>query len=142
MSLVIHGRSPWMRPSNLEEFFSLPELWDSSHTSVKSLAADVYETADEVVVELSVPGVKPEELSINVTGDVLTITGESKKEAEVKKRDYFQKQISYGSFAQSVSLPTAVQSEKAEANFEHGILKINLPKAEESKPKKIEVKVK
>ncbi|MBU6389502.1 Hsp20/alpha crystallin family protein [Patescibacteria group bacterium] len=121
-----------------DDLMSWSEYNDSHYLPV---AADVYETAETVCVELAVPGVKPDGISINIVGDVLTVTGKSEKEEVEEKREYYQKQVRYGSFTQSITLPCAVKSEEAEATFTHGILKISLPKAEASKPKQIQIKV-
>lgn len=103
---------------------------------------DMYQTDKEVVVKASLPGVKPEEVDISITGDVLTIKGEHKEEEEVKEKDYFRKELRYGTFSRSLQLPVAVETDKAEAVFENGVLTLTLPKAEEAKPKQIKVKAK
>jgi HSP20 family protein len=102
-------------------------------------ALDVYETDDAVVVKGALPGVRPEEVDISVTGDVLTIKGETKSEEETKDGNYHRRELRYGAFARSVALPTLVDHDKAEATFENGILTISLPKAEEVKPKSIKI---
>lgn len=103
---------------------------------------DMYQTDKDVVVKASLPGVKPEEVDISITGDVLTIKGEHKEEQEVKEKGYFRKEMRYGTFNRSLQLPVAVKSDKAEAIFENGVLTLTLPKAEEAKPKQIKVKAK
>jgi len=103
-------------------------------------ALDVYQTDKNVVVKASLPGIKPEEVDISVTGDVLTIKGEHKEEEEEKKADYFRRERRYGAFHRSMALPVSVKAEKAEATFENGVLTITLPKTEEVKPKQIKVK--
>lgn len=108
----------------------------------ETLAVDMYETDNAIVVKAAVPGVKPEELDISVSGDVLTIKGETKAEEEVKDERYMRRECRYGSFSRSLSLPVPVVADKAEAEFENGILKLTLPKAEEVKPKSIKVKAK
>lgn len=128
---------------DFDDFFRIPDWFDDvQHSQLRGMAADVYETDDSVVVEMSVPGIKPEDININVTGDTLTVSGETKTEQEEndKKRHYYQKQLRYGSFAQTVSLPSSVDADKADANFEHGVLRISLPKSEAAKPKRIEIK--
>ena len=105
-----------------------------------AIPLDVYETPDQVVVKASLPGVKPGEMDITLTGDTLTIKGETKGEREVKRDDYLLQEHRYGKFARSVSLPEGLQGEKAEATFESGILTLTIPKAEEVKPKTIRVK--
>ena len=102
-------------------------------------ALDVYETDDALVVKGALPGVRPDEVDIAVTGDVLTIKGETKSEEETKDGNYHRRELRYGAFARSIPLPTQVNHEKAEATFENGILTITLPKAEEVKPKSIKI---
>jgi HSP20 family protein len=106
------------------------------------LPIDMYQTAKDVVVKASLPGVKPEEVDISITGDTLTINGEHKEEEEVKQEDYFRRERYYGAFSRSLILPVQIQSDKAEAVFENGVLTLTLPKAEEVKPKQIKVKAK
>jgi HSP20 family protein len=107
-----------------------------------AVALDMYQTDDAVVVKASLPGVKPEEIDISVTGDMLTIKGETKSEHEVKEENYFRREMRYGSFSRTVPIPVSVQSDKAEAVFENGVLTLTLPKAEEVKPKAIKVRAK
>ncbi|NMC45470.1 MAG: Hsp20/alpha crystallin family protein [Chloroflexi bacterium] len=103
---------------------------------------DMYQTDDEIVVEASIPGIKPEDISISVAGEVLTIKGEVQQEQETKDADYHIKERRFGSFSRSITLPTLVIADKAVADFKNGILKLKLPKAEEVKPKTITVKAK
>ncbi|RJQ43161.1 MAG: Hsp20/alpha crystallin family protein [Anaerolineaceae bacterium] len=103
---------------------------------------DMYQTENEVVIEASIPGVDPEDINISVAGEVLTIKGEVKEEKETKNADYHIKERRYGSFSRSITLPTQILTEKANADFKNGILKLTLPKAEEVKPKTITVKAK
>jgi HSP20 family protein len=123
-----------------EESFIRPRSWMMPFEG--GLAVDVYETEDNVVVEASLPGVKPEEIEVNLTGNVLTIKGETKFEKEENGERYIRRERRYGSFCRSVSLPAGLEGGKAEAEFEHGILKLTIPKAEAVKPKVIEVKTK
>jgi HSP20 family protein len=108
----------------------------------EALAIDIYETADSVVVKTSVPGVKPEEIDITITGNTVTIAGETKAEEKVEEENYIRRERRYGRFSRSVTLPSGVKTEKAEATFEHGLLTLTIPKAEEAKPKVIKVKSK
>ena len=105
-------------------------------------AIDLYQTDDEVVVKAALPGVKADQVQINVTGDLLTIKGETKEESETKDKNYHIREQRWGAFERSVVLPTAVVSDKAKAEFEDGVLTVTLPKAEEVKPKTITVKAK
>ena len=106
------------------------------------LPVDMYQTATDVVVKASIPGLKPDEVDISITGDTLTIKGEHKEEKEAKEQDYLYKERRYGTFSRSLIIPVSVKADKAEASFENGVLTITLPKAEESKPKQIKVKAK
>ncbi len=101
---------------------------------------DVSQTENEVVVKASLPGAKPEDVDISILGDILTIKGESKSEQETKEQDYTRREVRYGAFERQLSLPAPVKAEQAEANFENGILTLRIPKAEEAKPKRIEIK--
>jgi HSP20 family protein len=129
---------------------AMDRLFDDAFTRPISLrdsgwsspAIDMYQTDDEVVVKAALPGFKADEVQINVTGDVLTIRGEMKQEEEKKDRAWHIREQRWGSFERSVALPTAVTSDKANADFENGILTITLPKAEEVKPRTITVKAK
>jgi len=105
-------------------------------------AVDVYQDKDNVIVEMDVPGIEPEKVDISVENDVLTVSGKREEKKEVKREDYYRKEIRSGSFSRSVILPMKVKGEGAQAEFQKGTLKITLPKAEEAKPKKIAVKVK
>jgi HSP20 family protein len=105
-----------------------------------SPAIDLYQTADEVVVRASLPGVSAKDLNISITGDVLTLRGEAQSEEDVEGAQYHIKERRFGSFTRSLGLPTAVMADKADAQFENGILTLRLPKAEEVKPKTITVK--
>jgi len=105
-----------------------------------NLPLDMYQTKDEVVVKAALPGMKPEEVDITLTGDTLTIKGEHKEDKEVKEADYIRREHRYGSFSRTVAIPVSVQSDKAQAAFENGILTLTLPKAEAIKPKQIKIK--
>lgn len=122
-----------------EDFFSRSPV---SYDGYGVVNLDMIQTADEVIVKASVPGIKPDDLNIAVTGDTLTIRGEVKSEEEKKDANYHMREIKYGSFARSVLLPCAVVADKAQAEFENGMLRLVLPKAEEVKPKTITVKAK
>ncbi len=103
---------------------------------------DVYETANDVVVKAALPGMKPEDVDITLTGDVLTISGETKEETEHNDKNYIRRERRYGSFTRSVTLPDGLQADKADAKFENGVLTLTIPKSEQVKPKKIPVQAK
>ena len=116
-------------------------MTDGRHTS-SIPAIDMYQTDNEVVVKASLPGIKADDVQINMTGDLLTIKGEMKQTDENKAKNYHIHEQRCGAFERSVHLPMAVVSDKAKAEFENGILTVTLPKAEEVKPKLITIKAK
>jgi HSP20 family protein len=122
-----------------DDFFRGPHLvpWESAEFI---FPLDLYETEESVVVKAPLPGVRPEDVDISITDDILTIKGETKSEEEVKREDYHRRELRYGSFCRSVPLPTGVEHDKTEATFEQGILTVTLPKTAEAKPKTIKVK--
>ncbi|BBB48483.1 HSP20 family protein [Pelolinea submarina] len=122
-----------------DDFFSRSPI---EYEGYGSINLDMMQTEDDVVIKASIPGVKAEDINISVSGDTLTIRGEMKSEEEVEKADYHLHEIHQGAFARSVLLPCPVVADKAKADFENGILKLTLPKAEEIKPKTITVKAK
>ncbi len=125
-----------------EESFVHPGGGLVRSAGMQPLSVDMYETDDDVVVEATVPGAKPEDIDISISGDTLTIRGEVKRESEVKEDNYLRRERVYGSFCRTLPLPTPVVTDKAEAIFENGVLTLTLPKAEEVKPKAIKVKAK
>ena len=126
-----------------EDSFIRPGAWplpfDGGNFSVP---ADVIETKDNIVVKLSAPGVKPEDIDVSVVGDALTIQGELKSEEQFEEGSYLRKERRFGSFQRTFSLPASVASDKAKAEFENGVLTLTLPKAETAKPKSIKVTMK
>ncbi len=105
-------------------------------------AVDMYQTDNEVVVKAAIPGIKADEVQINITGDVLSLKGEVRQNEEVKEKAYHIREQRWGSFERTLVLPSNVVADKAKADFENGILTITLPKAEEAKPKTITIKTK
>lgn len=104
-----------------------------------SVPLDVREDGDELVVEASIPGMRPEEIEVEIEDGMLTIKGETKREYEEKKKDYLLKERSEGSFYRSIRLPETVMSEGATSSYKDGVLTVTMPKKAESKPKKITV---
>ena len=127
-----------------EESFTRPfRMLGTVRETTRVLPLDVYETDENVVVRAALPGAKPEDVEINVTGDALTIKGRIHSEAEkeeARKWNWICNEVWYGEFVRTLTLPIPVQADKAEATFEDGILTLTLPKAEEIKPKQIKVK--
>ena len=121
---IVRPRSGWLAPAE------------------GALSVDMYETDDAVVVKSAIPGVDPDDLEISITGDVLTIKGETKAEEDVEEENYIYRERRYGSFCRSLAIPIPVVADEAEAEFENGVLTLRLPKAEEIKAKPIKVKAK
>ncbi len=105
-------------------------------------ALDVYQDKDNVVAELAVPGIDPTKVDITIENDVLTVSGSTESRQEVKREDYYRKEVRTGSFSRSVVLPMAVKGDSAQAHYDKGVLTIMMPKEEAMKPKKIAISVK
>ena len=103
------------------------------------LPLDIAENENEFLVKASLPGVKPEDVQITAQGDTLTIRGEVKEEQEKKDEHYHLRERRVGQFQRTVTLSTPISADKAQANFENGVLTLVLPKAEEAKPKQIKI---
>ncbi len=121
-------------------FMDNNDLWDLMDKRVPQ-QMDMYEEEDKVIVKFVVPGYKKEDIDISLEGNTLTITGkvESNREEENGKK-YYVREISSESFTRSVNIPFKVNTELVDAKFEGGILELTLPKSEEAKPKKIQIK--
>jgi len=100
---------------------------------------DVTENASEVTVRAELPGVKPEDLDVTVTGDTLVLAGEKKETTEKKEQNYWHSESRYGSFRRQVRLPAEVDAEKVEAKYSHGVLEVHLQKVVGAKSKRISV---
>jgi HSP20 family protein len=144
--------APWRPFKELEKMRrEMDRLWDSYFEErprrrgeeigewLPSL--DVSETKGDLVVKAEIPGIDPKDIDISLTNDLLTIKGEKKQEKEEKEENYHLIERSYGSFTRSIRLPKEVQSDKINASYKNGLLKITLPKSEEAKKKEIKIKV-
>lgn len=103
------------------------------------LTIDVYQNADEIIVESPIAGVKPEDLDISITSESVTIKGSREKERRIKDEDYFYQECYWGKFSRSIILPQEVDAEKAEATVKNGVLTIRLPKLNRQRSKKLKV---
>lgn len=120
----------------------LDERWWGPRTAALATpAVDLYEEKDEIVAKVELPGMSKEDIEVNLADRHLTIKGEKKKEEEVKEKNFYRCERSYGSFSRSMELPADVQMEKARASFKNGVLEVHLPKTEEAKKKEAKVKV-
>lgn len=125
-----------------EESFVRPSEQSAGGLPGSQLAVDIYEEKDHLVVKAAVPGIDPNDLTITVTGDVLTIKGETRQREEVKEEAYHRREFRYGSFCRSVRLPIETDSSRAEAAYKDGILTLTFPRPLAQQPKTIAVKVK
>lgn len=139
--------NPWREMRSLRE--AMDELLEESFVRPSQrrterperrwrLPLDVYTTPEEIVIVASLPGLTPEEVDITIDGDRLTIRGELRSPLE--NVDYLFQERAYGPFTRTLTLNVPVDTDQAEATFENGVLTLTLPKAEESKPKSIDVK--
>ncbi len=117
------------------EFWGLEPRW-----TTWAPAMDIAETADAYIVRAEVPGVKPEDLEVTVQDNLLTIRGKRERSTEQKGETYHLVERAYGEFTRSLLLPADVKTEAIEASYKNGVLEVRLPKSEESKPRRIEVK--
>lgn len=104
------------------------------------LTVDVHQTPDEIIIKTMVAGVRPEDLDINITRDMVTIKGRREESVEIEQTDYFHKELYWGSFSRTVMLPEEIEVEEAEAVERHGLLTIKLPKVDKAKQNKLRVK--
>ncbi len=123
----------------MEDFFGRRELpvWGGEKFVP---TANLVERENEFEITLDLPGLKPEEVNLELREGALWITGERKEETEEKGKTFHRMERRYGSFRRVIPLPATVKEEKVEAEFRHGVLTVKLPKSEEIKPKHIEVK--
>ena len=122
-----------------DDGFARPRRLIQTEAYTATFPIEVSETEGDLEVKAALPGVKPEEVEITVQNDVLTIKAEHKDTTEEKKRDFYRREIRYGTFHRAMTLPVSVDSDKAEATFENGVLHLHLPKAEALRPKQIKV---
>jgi HSP20 family protein len=111
----------------------LPRLWNP--------AVDVYQDKDNVYVKAEVPGMKKEDVEVSLHDGILSISGERKSETQHKDAETYRSERFVGRFQRSFTLPSLVKADEVKAQYKDGILTITLPKAEEAKPKQIEIKV-
>lgn len=104
------------------------------------LAVDVYQTATDIVIKAPIAGVKPDDIDIAITDDVVTIKGERTRDDNIEADDYYCQECYYGIFSRSIILPVAVSTDEADATFVNGVLTVTIPKADRAKTKKLEIK--
>ena len=123
----------------MEESFVRPATAQNGKNFVPAL--DLSETGEGYLVEAALPGVKPEDVEITVENNVLTIKGETRQETDSKDRNFHRLERRFGSFQRTIGLPTTVKADAIQASLTNGVLRLEIPKAEEVKPRKISVNV-
>jgi HSP20 family protein len=123
-----------------EDSFVSPLTWRTLDGEMLTPAMDVHQTADDIIVKAALPGVKADDVDITITGQTLTIRGEFKADENVGRDQYLYRERRYGTFNRQLQLPVRVQGDAATATFEDGLLTLRIPKAEEVKPRQIQVK--
>ncbi|MGD8531622.1 MAG: Hsp20/alpha crystallin family protein [Syntrophobacterales bacterium] len=124
----------------------MDRIWDrfsqepSTYEQHWNPSLDLMETEASLVAEVEVPGINPDDIDISVTSDMLTVTGEKKREPGVQGKNYHFMERAYGRFSRSIPLPTAVNPDRVEARYKDGILTIAMGKSGAAKSKRIEVK--
>ena len=104
------------------------------------LTVDVYQTSDMIIIKSMIAGVRPEDLDISITRDMVTIMGKREEERSVKEDDYFVRELYWGSFSRAIALPAEIDVDEAEAVEKHGLLILKLPKLDKKKQSKLKVK--
>lgn len=127
----------WLRPFRWE----MP-TWSElgAPLEMKAPRVDVIDRDNEIVVKAEIPGVKKEDLDVSMTDDTVTIKGSTRHEEKQEKGNYYRCEISRGSFSRTVALPGNVDTDKANAVFNDGILELTIPKVEKSKRKSVTIK--
>jgi HSP20 family protein len=128
----------------MNEAFGRPTMRRRSPEDVYvwSPSIEMYEKDNNYIVRMELPGIKPEDVDISVSGETLTVKGQRTPPEDIKDEAYQLCETCYGEFSRSIILPESVDADKIEANFENGILNLRIPKAEEAKPKQIKVQSK
>ncbi len=126
------------RPLSMLEPTWWPRLRTLEQEEVRP-TVDIFEEGNDVVVKAELPGMKKEDIDVKVTENMITISGEKKKEEKLEKKNYYRVERAYGSFKHLYSLPSEVQTDKANAHFKDGVLEIRIPKTEEAKKKEKKV---
>ncbi len=147
---------PWRPFKDIEKFFEQEWLeffeeprerlrrWLAEEVPmIRTPRMDIYETGDSIVAEVELPGVDPKQINVEVEDDVLKLEAKAEKKKEIKEKGYYRKETGTRYFKRVITLPTQVIGEKAQAEYEDGILKITIPKAKpKEEKKKIKIKVK
>jgi HSP20 family protein len=116
------------------------ESWMDEEPEEGQLTVDVYETATDVVIKTMVAGVKPDDLDISITREMVTIRGKREEDRTVSSEDYFHRELYWGAFSRTIVLPKEVDIEEAEAIEKYGLLILKLPKLDKNREARLKVK--
>jgi HSP20 family protein len=124
-------------------FAMFPAIWPRMDIIEEEMipAIDIYEEDDSVIAKVELPGMKKEDINVEVNNGILKISGEKKREEKVEKKNYYRIERSSGSFERSITLPFETQADKAKASFKDGVLQIKIPKSEEAKKKETKITI-
>lgn len=141
--MAIARYEPWSLLTQLQRELERSAADNSGEGSISTAewapAVDIKEESDKFVLHADIPGVKPEEIEVNMEAGVLTIKGEKKSEAKTEKEGYKRVERTYGSFYRRFSLPDTANAEAISAKSKNGVLEIIIPKREAVQPKRINV---
>ncbi len=140
MALIPWRPLLWRPWEDLDKWFE--ERWPEIKSAEFVPPVDIYEKDNNVIVETPITGVDPDKVDISVEDNTLILKGKSEKKSEVEEKNYYRKEVCYGSFYRAVSLPAKVVGDKAEAEYEDGLLRVTIPKVAEAKEKKVKIQVK
>jgi HSP20 family protein len=101
---------------------------------------DVFETEDRIVAEVELPGIEPDKVDVSVEDSTLTVSGSREVTDQLKEENVHRVERRYGAFTRAITLPQTADTEKVEAKFDQGVLRVEVPKVERAKPKRIEIK--
>lgn len=127
----------------VERFFSEPFgafPFAASGGSAWAPALDVVESESELTVRAELPGLQPEDIQIEVSGEMLVLSGEKRQQAEESRENWYRAERRFGSFRRAIPLPSAVDADKVTAEYDKGVLVVHLPRTAESRPRRIQVK--
>ncbi len=114
--------------------------WIEEENEEAELAVDVYQTPTEIIIQTMVAGVKPEDLELSIARDIVTIVGKREENRNIDEENYFTKELYWGKFSRTISLPQEVEPEEVEATERHGLLTIRLKKVDKDKTNNVKVK--
>jgi len=126
------------QPAKQEQ--SKQEDWIEEENNEGQLMVDVYQNPDEIVIKAIVAGVRPEDLDVSITRDMITIRGKREEQREVSEEDYFYRELYWGGFSRTILLPQEIDVDVAEAKEKNGMLVLHLPKIDKERQTKLKVR--